>query len=799
MEIDLARLLDALPGVVWSASPTGRAEHVGHRWLEYAGLTSEQALGFGWTAALHPDDAPGLLTALAEIIATGERGEIEVRLRRHDGEHRWRRTFVFPLNAAAGANELWYGVFTDIEDFRRAEATLAAEKQLLELVAKGGPLLETLDTLCRQVEELAKTGYCSILLVDADRGAFRVGAARNLPPEYSAAFEGRRIDPTDAPAALAVSLKTPVNVADPAQDARWATASLPQYMAAHGLRSGWLTPILSGGGDVLGVFAAYHAQPQDPTQEERELIERFVHIAGIAIERDQAEAALRTRQAELRLAHDQLTEAQRLSKTGSTYWNVEKDEHHWSEEMYRILEVDPSTPVSVNLIRDLVHPEDREEMEAAIALAGSGQEHAFKLRVLTASGALKHVRVFARPTTDRNTFVGALQDVTETELADAALRSSEAKLRRAYDSLAEAQRLSKTGSFITDLVADDHDWSDEAYRIFNFDPTAPVTLETIRAIVHPDDLAGFDSMIAEAIAGVDVDFIFRVVTGDGALKHVRGLARIFERVAGRPKFVGALQDVTERKAAEEAIERARAELAHVARAATLSALTASIAHEVNQPLAGIITNASTCLRMLALDPPNVEGARATAERTIRDGDRASEVITRLRGLFTRKAPAFEPVDLNSAAAEVLALCSAQLQTAKVVVSCAYDDDLPPVSGDRVQLQQVILNFLTNAADAMKGVEDRPRNLTIGTARETADRIRLYVRDSGIGLDPEHLERMFDPFYTTKAEGMGVGLAVSRSIIETHEGRLWAEPNEDGPGATFAFSLTAAFALAAVAE
>jgi PAS domain S-box-containing protein len=1178
--------------VVWSASPTGRAEHVGHRWLEYTGLTSEQALGLGWTAALHPDDTPSLLTALAEIIATGERGEFETRLRWHNGEYRWRRTFVFPLHDAAGVNERWCGVFTDVDRGRRGEAMLAAEKQLLELVAKGGPLRQTLDALCRQVEALANPGYSSILLVDAHRGTFRIGAAPNLPPEYWADLDDRPIEPADAPSALAVSSKAPVIIADLSQDARWATAPLPQRFMSYGLRSYWSMPILSGGGDVLGVFAAYHTQPRDPTKEERELVERFVHIAGIAIERDQAEAALKTREAELRqahdqlieaqklsktgsflwdierdehhwseelfriveldpsmpvswdlarnivcpedraaleaafargasgkayavdlrvraasgllkhlrivarpssyfadrpsivgavqdvteamlaeaalktreaelswahdqlteaqqlsktgsflvdvekdehiwsrellrifeldpsttvstdlvrslvcpedhaameaalasgasgkefvldlrvrttsgalkhlrivvrpsehlahrraffgaaqdvteakraeaelrLAHDQLTEAQKLSKTGSAYWNVERDEHHWSEELYRIFEVDPSTPVTVNLIRDLVHPEDREALETAIALGSRGQEFSLDLRVQTASGALKHVRIVARPydqMADGHSFVGAIQDVTEAKLTEAALKSSEAELRRACDSLAEAQRLSKTGSFITDLVADDHNWSDEAYRIFDFDPAAPVTVESIRTIVHPDDVAEFDSMIAKAVAGADVDFIFRVVTSAGVMKHVHSLGRIVERVTGRPMFIGALQDVTEsklieealrsseaelrranrwlteaqrlsktgsftwdveadehhwsdeerriwefdpaaritmpmildavhpedmpqveavigqaiqgadgfelifriitqsgtlkhlhcvghrveqfpdrpvflgaiqditeRKAAEAAIERARAELAHVARAATLSALTASIAHEVNQPLAGIITNASTCLRMLALDPPNVEGARATAQRTIRDGNRASEVITRLRGLFTRKAPAFEPVDLNSAAAEVLALCSAQLQSAKVVVSCAFDDELPPVSGDRVQLQQVILNFLTNAADAMKAVEDRPRNLTIGTRREAAGRVRLFVRDSGVGVDPEHVERLFDPFYTTKAEGMGVGLAVSRSIIETHEGRLWAEPNEDGPGATFAFSLTAAFALAAVAE
>jgi C4-dicarboxylate-specific signal transduction histidine kinase len=221
--------------------------------------------------------------------------------------------------------------------------------------------------------------------------------------------------------------------------------------------------------------------------------------------------------------------------------------------------------------------------------------------------------------------------------------------------------------------------------------------------------------------------------------------------------------------------------------ATLGALTASIAHEVNQPLAGIITNASTCLRMLAADPPNVEGARETARRTIRDGHRASDVITRLRALFGRKGAATEPVDLNEAAREVIALSLSELQGSRVILRSELAADLPPVTGDRIQLQQVIMNLLRNASDAMSGVEDRPRQLLIRTERGEGERVRLSVRDAGVGLDPQNADRLFQAFYTTKDDGMGIGLSVSRSIIESHQGRLWAEPN-DGPGATFSFSI-----------
>jgi C4-dicarboxylate-specific signal transduction histidine kinase len=216
-------------------------------------------------------------------------------------------------------------------------------------------------------------------------------------------------------------------------------------------------------------------------------------------------------------------------------------------------------------------------------------------------------------------------------------------------------------------------------------------------------------------------------------------------------------------------------------------LTASIAHEVNQPLSGIITNASTCLRMLAADLPNIDGARETARRTIRDGYRASEVITRLRALFGKKDPTTESVDLNDATREVITLSLSKLRRDRVSLRTELANDLPLVTGDRVQLQQVILNLLQNASDAMSAVDDRPRQLLIRTEREEGNRVRLTVQDAGVGFDSQAADRIFEAFYTTKNHGMGIGLSVSRSIIENHHGRLWATPN-DGPGATFSFSI-----------
>lgn len=433
-----------------------------------------------------------------------------------------------------------------------------------------------------------------------------------------------------------------------------------------------------------------------------------------------------------------------------------------------------------------VHPEDMNDLaltwQQIMASEAPGEAEA---RLRRHDGTYRWFLFRVNPLRDETGAIVRWYGVN-TDIEDR--KRAEDELRRAYDSFAQAQRLSKAGSFITDLVGDDHNWSEETYHIFEFDPATDVTVQRIRDIIHPDDLPSFDAMISRAMTGVDVNFAFRIVTASGAVKHVRGVAHIIEQVEGRPMFVGALQDVTESMVAEEALNRARSELAHVSSMTTLSALTASIAHEVNQPLSGIMTNAATGLRMLDAAPPDIDGARETARRTIRDANRASDVITRLRALFSKREFAPESMDLNEATREVLALSSNDLQRHRIMLQAELAGDLPIISGDRIQLQQVILNLLRNASDAMVDVHDRPRELLIRTEQEDGDRVRVSVRDAGVGLDPQDMTKLFGAFFTTKSGGMGIGLFVSRSIVERHQGRLWAEPNEGGPGATFSFSI-----------
>jgi PAS domain S-box-containing protein len=380
-----------------------------------------------------------------------------------------------------------------------------------------------------------------------------------------------------------------------------------------------------------------------------------------------------------------------------------------------------------------VHPEDLNGLASTwqriLASAAPGEAEA---RLRRHDGVYRWFLFRTNPLRDETGAIvkwyGVNTDIEDRKRAEQELRRSEADLRRAYDSFAGAQRLSHTGSFITDLVGDDHNWSEEAFRIFECEPGSTVSVQRIRDIIHPDDRGSFESVIARGMTGQNVTFAFRIQTATGRVKHVRGVAHVVEQVAGHPLFIGALQDVTESKEAEEALDRARSELAHVSRVTTVSALTASIAHEVNQPLAGITTNAGTCLRMLANDPPDVAGARETAKRTLRDANRASDVIARLRALFSKREFTLEPLDMNDVTREVVALLLNDLQRSRIVLQSEFASDLPMITGDRIQLQQVVLNLLRNASDAMQALHDRPRHLLI---RPYAMVTTGYASPSGI--------------------------------------------------------------------
>jgi len=511
----------------------------------------------------------------------------------------------------------------------------------------------------------------------------------------------------------------------------------------------------------------------------------LAHVEELKIqvaEREKAEAEVRQLASGLEAKIRRLVEA---NVVGIVMWNLEGEITGANEAFLRMVQYDREDLTSGRVRwADLTPAEWGGHAERAVAdLKASGMFQPFEKEYFRKDGSRVPVllggALFER---GGNEGVAFVLDLSEQKRAENALRRSEAFL-------AEGQHLGRIGSFSWHVTTDEITWSAELYRIYDLEVGVPVTLDLIRSRVHPEDVSLIEKMKMVDQAREDrhdFEWQYRLLMPDRSIKYMHAVAHATRDKDGRLEYIASVQDVTARRLAEEARDKARSELAHVARVMTLGTLTASIAHELNQPLSGIVTNASTCMRMLANDPPDVDGARETARRTIRDGNRASEVITRLRALFSKKDAATEDVNLNEAALEVIALSLADLQKNGVILSPELADDLPLVAGDRVQLQQVILNLVLNASDAMSGVDDRPRQLVIRTERED-DRARLTVQDVGVGIEPSGVDKVFEPFYTTKSGGMGIGLSVSRSIIESHHGRLWATLN-DGPGAAFSFTI-----------
>ena len=442
---------------------------------------------------------------------------------------------------------------------------------------------------------------------------------------------------------------------------------------------------------------------------------------------------------------------------------------------------------------DTVHPEDLPHViDVFTRSIASGSPYEIVQRFRRSDGVYRWFANSGFPLRDTNGHIVRwcvlLTDIDERKRAEDALRASERNLQLIIDTipaLAWSARPDGSAEFFNQHYLDFMGLSAEQASHWGW-----------TAAVHPDDVNELAAMWQRIMASQGLgEAEARLRRHDGEYRWFLVRANPLRDEKGNiAKWYGINTDIedrkraeTESKVAEEALNRARTELAHVARVTSLTTLTASIAHEVNQPLSGIVTNASTCLRMLDANPPDIDGARETARRTIRDGHRASDVITRLRALFSKKEFTLEPLDLNEATREVIALSLSELQRNRVIVQSELAGDLPSITGDRVQLQQVVLNLLRNASDAMAGVDDRPRQLLIRTEREGGNGVRVTVRDAGVGIERQGMDKLFDAFYTTKSGGMGIGLSVSRSIVERHHGRLWVEPN-DGPGATFAFSI-----------
>jgi len=724
---------------------------------------------------IHPEDIDRVRQEFEQAAKGGTGVDLEHRLRMPDGSIKYVHIFAHGARDSSGQLEL-VGAVMDVTDRKRAESLLAGEKRILEMVAKGESLAQILDSLCRIVEEQASEVLASILLLDGDR--LRHGGAPSLPKAYTDVIDGAAIGPSEGSCGTAAYRGKQVIVEDIATDPLW--ANYRNLALPYSLRACWSTPIFSSKGKVIATFAMYYREPRRPGPRDQETIEQITHLAGVAIERKLAEDALRRSEA-------YLAESQRLTQTGSWALNpATGGTVYCSPEMFRIFGFDPLQGLpALDSFRQRVHPEDRLRVIGSFdKVAREKADFVEDQRIVLPDGQVRHIHITGHPvlakTGELVEYVGTAIDVTDRKRAEEGLRAAETRFRTFVDHATDA------------LFVDD-----EQGRIIDVNRRACESLGYTR-----DELIGmaprkFDLALNEAFrqsvnkqlaSGETIAFETSYRRKDGTEFPVELRVRPFWH-GGHQFSLALARDITERRRAEEERERlrqAQAALERVTRVSTMGELTASLAHEVNQPIAAAITNSNTCLRWLQRDPPDLEEARQAASRSVKDATRAADIISRVRSLFKKGSPQGLPVDVNEVIREMIVLMRRQTERHSVAIRTDLAADLPKALADRVQLQQVLTNLMLNGIEAMKDVTAE-RELTIHSGLGENNHLLISVSDTGVGLAPQQADQIFNPFFTTKPEGTGLGLAISRSIIEAHGGRLWADATS-GRGAIFHFTL-----------
>jgi len=534
-----------------------------------------------------------------------------------------------------------------------------------------------------------------------------------------------------------------------------------------------------------------------PTAAQRLLLGIAANEATIALQRWQAEADARVRQTEqeLRLVIDTIPAIvwRKLPDGSADFINQRFREY-----------LGPSAEEGLGWgWVNGIHPDERKRFEEEWrAACAAGEPFDKEARLRRADGEYRRVLLRAVPRRDEDgnivKWYGTTTDIEDHKRAETALRRSEAYL-------AEAQRLSLTGSFAWNVSRGEVFWSDEMYRILGFDRATKSTLELLFQRIHPGDRAFVQATLDRAsMYGTDLDIEHRLLMPEGSVKYVHVVGHTvsdetasIERAgldcfglgSAGLEFVGAVMDVTTAKRAAEELHEAQAALAHVTRVTTLGELTTSIAHEVNQPLTGVVTYGDACLRWLDHEVPRLDQARSAVEQMIGSARHASEVIARIRALSKKGALERVRLDINRVIDDAIALIRREINVHGVALRLDLGSSLPPVDGDRIQLQQVVMNLLMNGIQAMSPVTGRRRELRIRSREHGSDQILVAVEDSGTGIESENVDQVFNAFFTTKPDGMGMGLSICRSIIEQHGGRIWASRNS-GAGSTFEFTLPA---------
>ena len=855
-EARLRLIIDSIPVPAWSSRADGATNFVNRRWLDYTGLTTEQALGWGWKVAYHPDDLGRNEDYWRSVLATPAEREIEGRLRRFDGTYRWFLFRVCPVRDESGSVVQWYGTCIDIEDRKHAADTLRANELRFRLIVHSIPGLvatmaadgalelvnqRVLDYTGLTFEALKDWWHTRLVPEDElPRVAARWKQSVETGCEYDVEHRMRRADGVyrwfhvrglpfrdnqglvvrwycvltdiedrkrteEALRASELSARLIVNsipghictataagavelVNQPILDYTGKTLEdLKDWMSVlhkddrEGTMALWRRSIETGQPFKTefrvrradGVYHWFDARAL-PLRDAEGRVLRWYGLYTDIEDRKQVEQTLRMSELSFRQTIDSIPG---LVLTGTVTGDVEFANRQVLEFCGKPLE-------ELQDWAAFLHPDDLARVQAMSGRSvETGEPYYGEHRLRRADGVYRWFHSRGLPFRDTGgrivRWYNLLTDIEDRKNAEQALRASEHHLRLLTETIpALVWRTTPDGEI---------DYVNRRVLEYTGKPLEYFGSTGWLQLLHPDDV---DSTIRlwrhNTQTGQSHQVTYRLRRADGTYRwfDVRG-EPLRDSEGGVVQWYGICIDMEDSKRTEEALRQTQERLSIASQVATVGELSASIAHEVNQPLTAVVSNGNACLRWLSARPPNLAKAMEAAERIVRDGKDAGEVVRRIRALFKRAAHEEVPLDLNEIIGEVLSLLRTETIKRRVIVETALGQDLAPVTGDRVQLQQLILNLLLNGIEAMDPVTDHPKRLFIRSKREPDNTALVEIQDSGAGLkDPDSV---FEAFVTTKENGMGMGLAICRSIVQAHSGRLWAASGE-GTGATFCFTL-----------
>lgn len=747
---------DCFPGLLWTALPGGEVDFHNLRWLEYTGMSLEDSCGFGWRNAYHPADVDNLAKTWRQVVAAGTAGEAKARFKRWDGVYRWFLIRAYPHRDDQGNLVKWYGQNIDIDDFKRAEETLAGEKLLLERIARGGPLRETLDLLCRIVNDTIAGTSCAVMLPTLDGSALEFGAAPTLPPEFlrQADQHAPKISSNGA------SLRDPQfssSHSDVSSNPQW--RSYVQNASLHGLRTVCIVPIVSSTGLVLGCFSLHATVHHDFSGDQRIYLDQLIQLAAVALERDYIDAALKESEERFRLMAETTPDVIWVTEFGPERVlyvspSFERLWGHKVEDLYN----------DSRLWIDRIHPEDIQRVSSVYDHAVSmniNSRYDINYRLLHPDGSFSWIYergVFVHnPVSHTLRASGISTDVTKQKQAEEALKASQERF-------ALAVAASTDGIWDWDIKRDTMFMSNRAQCIFGLEATETERRlshwrQTVR--VHPNDADVFGRELEAYLAGKTLvyDHELRVLNLTGEVKWIRVRGQCVRDINGQPtRLAGSVSDIDMQKRTEASLEQSR-------RLEALGTLAGGIAHDFNNILGAVLGYGEMALRGATKDARQLRDIN----NIMKAGKRGKELVSRILAFSRGGSAERSNVSVDKVLQETLGILNPTLPPG-INIEIRIASALPTVYGDPTQIHQIVINLLTNAVHAMPGGGTLQISLSTElvsvkrpTTTGTLDRgkyIVLRVQDTGIGISASVMTRIFDPFFTTKEVGVGTGLGLT---------------------------------------